>query len=299
MATLAVIGLGSIGLKHAKNLLEMGHKVYGIDENIACETEFHNLGGAEVPVPFDLRECNGVVICTPSDNHLEHLFKSIATASVHTFVEKPISTHSPINVASIVSGAEERNLVLMVGNNLRLHPSVIQAKKWLDGGEIGRPLCANFVISQKNERPDYLRDGVISNWGAHELDLARYLLGPCKVMSCISKDDTIADIVLEHESGCQSAVHLDYVGWPHRRGFVINGSRGYIKCDLDRRVTWVFDGNDWKSDWRDSSWDDDYKAEMKAFLGRINGRETVGATGWDGLAVLELILEAKRMAGLT
>ncbi len=55
-----------------------------------------------------------------------------------------------------------------------------------------------------------------------------------------------------------------------------------------------------KSDWYHGpgSYDTDYIDEMKAFIDRIEGRESPGCTGADALRVLEICLEIRKQAGL-
>jgi predicted dehydrogenase len=46
------------------------------------------------------------------------------------------------------------------------------------------------------------------------------------------------------------------------------------------------------------SFDEDYAAEMDAFVRRIDGHEALGATGEDGLRALEIVLSVRSMSGL-
>jgi predicted dehydrogenase len=192
---------------------------------------------------------------------------------------------------------------IFVGYNLRFHSCVKKAKEWLDADLIGKPLWANFTLGQHSEKPPYLRDGVILNW-SHEIDLALYLLGNGNVSGSSTRlsdgKDDIADICLTHENGCRSSIHLDYVTQPEIRQFLIVGTGATIIVDLLHRMAWLrradevimdqFQGQD--------SWDENYVEEMQAFLDRCDGKDTIGATGEEGLAVLKICLEVRKQAGL-
>jgi|GEM_PF-6123507 predicted dehydrogenase len=280
---------GSIGSRHAANLSALGHDVIHFDPAGRMDMSFER----EV---YDI--CDAVVIATPSAFHSGGI-RAAAERGKHIFVEKPIATGSPEVITDLLALAKKNGAQVMVGCMLRFHQSVIDAKRWLGATAIGKPLWANFTCAQKNNRPAYRRDGVILNWGAHELDLALHLLGPATLASAASTDgDEIADLFLVHDDMTRTTVHLDYVTAPSFRTFVIAGEHGLIAVDLERRSSDLVVGTNRMSASGFASWDDDYMAEMRAFVDRCEGKETRGATGEDGLAVLRLCLDARKMAGL-
>lgn len=292
-----VIGLGSIGMRHAKNLLAMGHTVLGYDPDGSRMKLLLEQGGEAgwmKPEAVSSGILDAVVITTPTHQHWAGLDAAI-TAGKHVFVEKPIGDIKMTN-ADCFRIAKKKNLVIMVGNNLRFHSCVKKAKEWMP--KIGQPLWANFTLAQYNDKPAYLRDGVILNWGAHEIDLALYLLGEVKVMSSVvgrGREETIADIGLLHANGCAAHIHLDYLTKPEWRGFDIIGTDGRMHCNLVERYI-GFRGSHEDGFWGNDSFDENYIEEMQAFIDRINGKQTLGATGEEGLACLEILLRAKEMA---
>lgn len=277
MKTFGVIGLGSIGLRHARNLRDLGYPVRGYDPVMERRLMLNG-------VLYDQSEaldCDAIIIASPTKLHRKHLDDAAGKA---IFVEKPITDFW-----------YDTPPILMVGCNQRFNPCVLNAKKWLNANDIGTPQWAQFSCAQRNDKDAYLRDGVTLNWGAHEIDLALHLLGPAKLKGAnINADDTIADILLSHESGCQTTIHLDYVTKEEVRGFFIQGTQGTIKANLPNRTASI---NDFNYQFL-GSYDDDYKAEMLAFTERVHGQTTLGATREDGLAALEVIIEAKRIAGI-
>jgi len=268
-----VLGLGSIGARHAKNILDMGHQVIGFDPNLSG----HVVGITEVATmeEFYGQEYDAVVIASPSSLHTRH--KMIIQENPPILIEKPIGT-SEMDV-DILQQTPLGNV--RVGNNLRFHPCVKWAKNAIDG--MGKIEHASFHCEQFNSKPDYIRDGVTLNWGAHEVDLALHLLGPAEVeFASINEDDTIAYIKLKHERGGTSNIDLDYIRNPPKRGFLISGYNGNILCNLEESPP--------KYDWNQT-----YIDEMEDFL-EYGGKQC--ATGEDGLATLKIILDAKRKAGL-
>jgi len=277
--SVGILGMGSIGTRHAKNFMSLGCPVRGYDP--ATHTgDYRNsiLGGSDV-----------VVIATPTIRHYE----DIIDCSNH---KKPMLVEKPICETSFVR-KELMPYVKMVGYNLRFHSCVRKTRDWLGAGLIGKPLWARFTCGQYNDKPAYLRDGVLLNW-SHELDLALYLLGMARVMGAhlhLNPED-LADVLLRHDNnGCYSTVHLDYLARPERRGFVIVGERGTIDSDLVSRRATLIDNNGGvvHQHFGRDTFDSNYITEAEAFLERLDGKETIGCTAEEALQVVEIVEEAK------
>ncbi len=277
---IGILGLGSIGKRHFENFKKLGCEVRGYDPGVDGYDRHQVVGWADA-----------IVIATPTNSHAHDI--GDMPRELPLFVEKPY-----------VAKRWEHNSVytkstLMVGYNLRFHSCVIQARMWLGEGLIGKPLWANFTCAQYNDKPAYLRDGVILNW-SHEIDLAVYLLGQGVVCaaSISNASESLADIIFEHSlTGCHTTIHLDYLTRPERREFVIVGEDGFIEVDLVNRTALIqpddypdifFQGKD--------SFDENYVAEAQAFLDRVDGLETIGCTAKEALDVVDICLTAKEMA---
>lgn len=287
-----VVGYGSIGQRHAANAASLGHKVLVYDPRTRRDVEFeHNI--------YDT--CDAVVIATPSWVHIAGI-RACAERGRHMLVEKPIAT-SMATLREMLDFAASKNLVVMVGNNLRFHPCVQEAKRWLDADYVGVPIWASFTCAQLSDR--YNADGVILNTGSHEVDLALHLFGPARVASAYA-NAFMADFVLEHTNGVRSVFHLDFVTAIEVRRFRIVGAGGDIFCDLPSRALRRRMVDDKlpgvvheKGFVAIGSYDTDYLDEMRAFFDRIEGKEVPGATGEDGFATLQVLLDMRKMAGLT
>lgn len=287
---IGVIGLGSIGGRHFKNLLDMGHTVYGYD------TEPKDGIPTTGWKPEYAKKLDAVVICSPTDLHMQHI-EECADKEVPVFVEKPIWG---ANVPSV-----DVNLghIRMVGYNLRFHPCVKRAKEWLDAGDIGTPLWANFTLGQRSIKPPYLRDGVILNW-SHEIDLCLYLLGGWgSIVSSTRVDngrDVLTDILIRHSANLQSVVHLDYLTEPEIRQTIIVGKKATIIIDLVSHQGWLRDKDGTILENCDAplGWGQTYVDEMEAFLAQTRGEKTLGCTAEEAIQVLQVCLEVRKQAGL-
>lgn len=271
-----ILGLGSIGDRHARNLMNLGHQVI-----------FHDPGmlGSR-PRDEVLKLADAVIICTPTKEHFRDLCDAMH-ANCHVLVEKPIGYDCPPLLSGFMMGANMKNphLKIATGFMCRFHPVVQQAKRDIENGMFGRLQSAQFSVLQRNNKPDYLRDGVIRNWLSHELDLARYLLGNLYVdkASCHlnSQGQDIAATVncaALDNSEIPVSIMGDYVTTPYVRQFTILGERRAKNYKLEI-------GQD--------IWDQTYVDEMKAFINKIEGKPFGPlADGADGIASLELVMEA-------
>ena len=289
------VGYGSIGQRHASNAKTLGHQVLVYDP----------AGPRDVGFERDIYDtCDAVVIATPSYVHIAGI-RACAARGRHMLVEKPIAT-SMATLREMLDFAESKKLTVMVGNNLRFHPCVQSTAHRISTGQLGKPLWASFTCAAPSTKPIYLSDGVILNTGAHEVDLALHLLGPAEVLSASATGlDDIADFVLQHENGCHSTFHLDFVTPNEIREFRIIGEHGDLYCDLparaftarlaDPKLPNVWYRQEFKAH---GSYDDDYLDEMRAFFDRIEGKDVPGATGEDGFATLQVLLDVRKKAGL-
>lgn len=276
-----VLGLGSIGKRHHNNLVAMGHEVFVYDPDTECKNRERLL-----------EKSNAIIIATPTIQHAQDI--KDCPNNVPIFLEKPVA-HKRVKIPKNV---------IMCGYNLRFHSCVLQAKEWMLNTMVGNPLWARFVCGQLNTKYMKTTERLIPCW-SHEIDLCLYLLGAGKAMaSCITEKQDLADIIISHENKCQSVVHLDYITDPEHRYFEIIGDRGAISCMLNpERVAVLNRKRPGQSDLfvtysGKDTYDQNYRQEMEAFFQRIEGKDTFGATAEEGLAVLDVCLEAEKRAGL-
>lgn len=284
---IGVIGLGSIGSRHANNLLAMGHKVYGYDPAMPDGSMYVK------PLAAAMDGIDGYVICSPTRYHVEDIYRYAETGKP-LFVEKPVASE-------LIASLPEQ--VKMVGYNLRYHACVEAARDWLFNGSIGTPLWANFTVAQYNDKPEYRRDGVIFNW-SHEIDLALHLLGPVSTGASQVKmeggQDVMADICLLHgDNHAHSVVHLDYLTRPELRQSIIVGEDGQIIMDLVSRNAWLRDPRGDVVDHLQAhdTYDMNYRQEMADFIGIIGGsHKGIWCTADEAIKVIQVCAKVKEHA---
>jgi|TARA_R110000744_G_scaffold988_4_gene3623 predicted dehydrogenase len=106
-----IIGGGSIGKRHSKNLNNLGVSTIIVD--IDRINDIDNI----LQEGFDLG-----LVCTPNINHIEHCIK-LAQHNIPIFCEKPFYSNLE-GVEDLLSLVKEKNLITMVGCNLRFTPEI-------------------------------------------------------------------------------------------------------------------------------------------------------------------------------
>ena len=314
---LAVLGLGSIGTRHARNLMEMGHQVIGFDPDPLIRSRFIEQGGQSTASRSQaIAASDAVVIASPNRHHLADLQAALA-AEKPVFVEKPLSDKID-GVAETLALADRQGQRVFVGFNLRFHPAVRQAKQWITEGLIGKPLWGRFQVSvylpnfrpNQDHRQGYVADpasgGVLYD-NIHEVDLALHLLGPaslssasaCSTGSIDIPADDLAVLILSHNQGCMSTVQVDLVTQPRIRASSVAGTKGRIEIDLDvRRAVFLPTSGEALTVSFPGSYADDYKCEMEAFLSSTSRADGQACDGWSALASLSIVVDARKHAGL-
>lgn len=299
-----IVGHGSIGSRHAANVRALGHEVLVYDPIVAPSDR--------VRFERNIYElCDAVIIASPTRFHRQGI-RACVERGKHMLVEKPIAFAAD-SLENLLGSADDKGIVVMMGNNLRFHPCVINAKNLIENGGIGKPIWAHFICAARSLHSGYLSDGAILNTGSHEVDMAMHLLGPARVVyanviqnmrpgtadsdvnAMLIHCDDIADFMLVHDNGCRSTFHLDFVTPNEIREAWIVGDKDKLGMELRSRNSQI--GS--RATCHGGSFDQDYKDEIKAFFDRIEGKGGIpGATGWDGLATLETLLYVRKKAGL-
>ena len=316
-----VLGLGSIGRRHAANLMALGQSVHGFDV-VAGRRRAFEAGGGDAVVERDealqlAADGGAVVVASPNGQHRDDVLDALAAGS-HVFVEKPFA-HRLDGLQAALARAQENGQIVFAAHNLRYHPAVDGARKALADGALGRVLwaraiCASYLPDWRPEqdyRTGYAADprtgGVIFDV-IHEFDLCAYLLGPFRAVWASAQrsgqleieSEDVADIRLEHECGAATSLHFDYVTRPPIRVMDIAGSEGRIAIDIvGRRLTrWSPEGAVLTDETAASRHEDDYRTEMEHFLACVAEHATPRCNGLEALAVLSEVLAARAMAGL-
>ncbi len=318
-----VIGCGSIGKRHIRNLRTAGAvNIAACDPSEERRNEAAKLYGVDPYPDIESALEKGVdvaLVCSPTSMHLDQTF-TLVRAGCHLFVEKPVS-HTLEGLDKISDEIQKRKLKTLVGCNFRFHPGLVKAHELLEEGVMGRVMSvrANFGQYLPDWHPweDY-RNGYSANKDLgggvlldriHEIDYTRWLFGGVKSVTAmidkissleIDTEDTV-EMIVRFESGAIGSIHLDYL-------------RRFSDCSLDVTcengvVVWSFHANcvRWyiseNKKWEEAQWpdydaNDMYLAQTRHFLDILAGNVKSCQDYDQGMQALK-IAEAARLSSAT
>jgi predicted dehydrogenase len=247
-----VAGAGAnIFSAHRRGLAAIGGQVVGVQDvdperaaGVARELDCpaHSDLGGLLSEPADL-----LVITAPHPFHSEITVAGLR-AGRHVLVEKPLA----VQVAEadrMVAEAERQGLVLAVAFQQRTRSEVIEARRLVRQGVLGRLHRAD-VLASWPRRTAYFRTapwrgtwrgeggGVLINQGQHDLDLLCHLAGPpARVIGWTSNrthpvetEDSVQAMV-EWPDGATGSIHITTAAADEAQRIELTGSRGRLRVN--------------------------------------------------------------------
>lgn len=309
-----VVGLGSIGQRHARLLSER----MDVELHICDMIEKHRMDTVSTlvnPVVFEyshfpdalLARPDIVFICLPNQLHVPIGLQAIQ-GGADVFVEKPIS--DSIEAAQkLVAAAELDGRFLQVGYMLRLDEGLCKMKSIIDADGIGnlvggRAMIGTLITLLNAKSPDREKNpnSLIVDY-THELDFIRWFFGEVANIKAMGSrvgnlemkpTPNIFQMILKMKSGALVQVHMDYIQFPQRRIFEVYGDRGTLSYDFMTGEIRHFKFQK-EHQWEDINvtpitdrWDHLFRAEQELMLSRrANGIPPL-VSGFDGLQVLKI-----------
>jgi len=176
----AVIGVGMMGRNHARVYAQMGNcrLVAAADADAGALEPIERTYKVKVYTDYvqmlDQEKPDLVSIAVPTRLHREVALAAMQRG-VHAFLEKPIAANVEEG-QDIVDCARREGVKLTVGHIERFNPAVLELKKQLDAGELGR--IFQIHARRVGPFPPRIGDvGVVIDLATHELNLLEYLTG--------------------------------------------------------------------------------------------------------------------------
>ena len=315
MSRILIAGLGSIGLRHLNNLLQLGEK-----DILLLRTRNEPVKEApDLPVFTSLQDAlnqkpDAVIVSNPTSHHMEVAVQA-AKAGCHLFLEKPLS-HTWENVNELLAAAKEKGLIGMVGFDMHFDPGLQKVRQLIKDGTIGHITAIQAQVGQY--LPDWhpwedYRKGVsaqVKTGGGvildliHEIDYVTWLMGKAKevvsmnghVSSLEIETEDTASILIRFQNNAIGTINLDYIQRTLSRSCRIIGEGGTITWDLmNQKVSWYLVED---KAWHDFSYagfqrNDRFLAEMKHFLDCLQGKSEPEVNLESGSRSLKIALAAK------
>jgi predicted dehydrogenase len=316
-----VVGLGSIGRRHARNWAALGLG----DVWVARQTErplAEPLGvDARFFATLDEALAHGpdvVLVTNPTSLHVETARKAIV-AGAHVLIEKPLG-HTLDGVPELIAEARHAQRVLLVGYQLRFSPGLARLRELLHGGAVGQAAYVRAEVGEylpdwhpwEDYRQSYsgrrdLGGGPLLTF-SHEFDAVCWLLGVPQRISGVGvrsgsleiDTDDVFDATLQFESGVIASVHVDYLRRATQRSVEVIGAEGVLRWEYDTHqvVRYAPATREWRIEEGDPNFtrNDLFLAELRHLAACVRGEAEPLIDGQQGAAVLAICLAAQQAA---
>lgn len=253
-----IIGFGSIGERHARNLRALG--ITDLTVYDALPTRRAAARAHQYRVTGTLEDALAIgptfaVICTPNDTHIK-IAQECANRGIHCFIEKPLDATLQ-GAEDLIRTVQRKRLIAMVGCNLRFVSSLQKVKQLITRGTLGRihavDIVAGWDLRKWRPDQDYRKSYSAGPTGGtildsiHEIDYLLWLFPNQKIRSVYAvstnnsslhtKAEDTAEIILTLTSGLIARIHTDYVRVPYKRTCEIVGDDGTCVWDFVKNET--------------------------------------------------------------
>ncbi len=198
---------------------------------------------------------DAVSICTPSGMHAPQTLAALR-AGKHVVVEKPMSL-SLEDADAIIDLSERMKRKVCVISQYRFQDAVQAVKRAIDGGAFGRIVSASLAMKYYRSQEYYASGGWRGTWkmdgggalmnqGIHGVDVFRYLMGPVRTLTALTKTQTrnievedSAVAIVDFKCGAVGTMEGSttcYPGYPRR--IEICGDNGSVVLEEDRILRW-------------------------------------------------------------
>jgi UDP-2-acetamido-3-amino-2,3-dideoxy-glucuronate N-acetyltransferase len=307
----AVLGSGYWGKNLVRNFHELGalHCVCDPREEVLLDVRdrYGVMTTSDLKTVLGDPEVKGVVIAAPAAQHYE-LAKKCLIHGKDVYVEKPLALRSEEG-KELVELACTYNRILMVGHILEFHPAILELKKMIREGELGR---VQYIYSSRlNMGKLRTEENILWSFAPHDISAILFLLGesPNRVATHGGNylNTHIPDTTLttcDFNSGVKAHI---FVSWLHpfkeQKLAIVGGRKMAVFDDVESERKLVLYSH--RVDWVDRmpvAYKDQglviplpkvepLKRECDHFLTCIETRQTPRTSGESALRVLK-VLEA-------
>lgn len=328
-----MIGLGSIGQRHLRNLRRVygdeteiiAYRVRGLQRTFSDAMQIRD--GVGLEEEYNIRSYafleealaqkpDVAFITNPTSLHIPCAI-ACAKAGCHLFLEKPISD-SEDDLDELIAIVKEKKRKVFVGYQNRFHPGIQFLKNQLEEKALGDILSVHSVVGERlttmhtyeNYKETYMArkemgGGVVTNQMVHELDYLYYLFGEPK--DIYAEGGVIGNLGIDVEDVCDAiitgrseertfpiSVHADFYQFPPSRSVTVVGTLGKTRVDLiNNKVTTTLNDETKTISYDKFERNDMFIEELKKFMECIEKDTEPEISLEDGIVSLKLAIAAK------
>lgn len=185
-----IIGCGRIAGRHAGHIARLGELVAVCDNQPGRAEELTREFACKSYLSYDELlqnhpEIDVISVCTPNGLHAEHAIKALR-GGFHVLCEKPMAI-SVYDCGEMIKEAEKANKRLFIVKQNRFNPAVVEIKKIIEEGKLGKILSMqlncfwnrnfNYYQSSDWKGSKDLDGGTLYTQFSHFVDLLYWILG--------------------------------------------------------------------------------------------------------------------------
>ncbi|HXJ94776.1 MAG TPA: Gfo/Idh/MocA family oxidoreductase [Terriglobia bacterium] len=307
--SVGVAGCGYWGKNLVRNFHQLGALRAVCDSDTERAQELGVKYGVEAVSEFDKLldslDLKAIAIAAPAVMHFE-LARRALLAGKDVFVEKPLAL-SVDQAQELIELASHFKRILMVGHLLQYHPAILELKRLVTGGELGKIqyVCSNRLNLGKLRT----EENILWSFAPHDVSAILALLGelPENVAAHGSSHLTpsVVDVTTTHFQFASGAAAHIFVSWLHpfkEQKLVVVGDRAMAVFDdtqSERKLVIYHHHIDWlnrmpvaqKADGEviPLPAQEPLEAECRHFLECVLDRKSPRTDGREGLRVLRVL----------
>lgn len=308
MVSIAVIGGGYWGKNLIRNFASLGALKVVCDTDLSTRKRYETMYHVQtVPDVAALKQVPGIdawVIAAPAILH-SAIARVALTDGISVFVEKPLALKVD-EAEDLIRLARENKATLMVGHLLQYHPAVVELKKLIDDGELGR---IRYVYSNRlNMGKIRTEENILWSFAPHDISVMVSLLEELPEGISASGGSylqpDVADVTLssfDFPGGVKGHI---FVSWLHpfkeQKLVVVGDQKMAVFDDMSKEklklyphsIVWrkqVPEAQKAKAVAVPISDEEPLKLECQHFLDCVKNGETPKTDGEEGLRVLKVL----------
>jgi len=314
-----IVGAGGIGIRHIRCFLKTKRcQIY------VCEPRSERVKEIKQKYPIkdafkdfatiNLRDFNGVVICTPPNLHIP-MAQKCAEEGVHFLLEKPLSLDLK-GVKELKATIKNKGIVAGVAYVYRNYKSIVRLKQRVDSGEIGTVKMVNSFCGSdyRKYRPDYrdiyyakrsMGGGCILDTLSHHINLVEMFLGKEKEVCAIYDQlefegvecEDSAAVISRFKKGEIASYTINQFQKPYVNTLEFVGTKGNLRWQwhLNKGAKIYFcdsDENIWEKEDYFEERDEGYITQANNFLDAMEKKCRIATTIEEAEQTLKVCLAA-------
>lgn len=264
-----IVGLGSIGQRHLRNLRNIEPDSQIAVLHLASKSRHFSIAEPQISEFFSIADAlafqpEAAIIACPAPFHFDVAMELVAN-SIHVMIEKPLTAEFQ-DMDPLIELARSRQCHMALGYNLRHLDSIKFVHQLIQKKALGNVWHANFEVGQflPNWRKgqDYrdtasakssLGGGVLLEL-SHEIDLIQWFFGMPDSIHAVGGKISLLDIDTEDLASCifsftqglpaVVALHMDFLQRKPTRSAKFICADGEIVWDGIRNKVEIFKGDD-------------------------------------------------------